>query len=109
MVFIFVTNYDVLIIVLGHNMTDIDRATSNCSELNENLASFQVIREMVYLERNTGKLADEVIQLRSENGRLKELLQKHNIEFTHALAKMAKRRKNGDECIAGDVDGVAVV
>ncbi|VDM45712.1 unnamed protein product [Toxocara canis] len=53
-----------------------------------------ITREMMYLERNNGKLVERVSNLQVENESLKKLLEQNNIDYENALN--AKRRRSGD-------------
>ncbi|VDK58399.1 unnamed protein product [Anisakis simplex] len=64
-----------------------------------------IIREMMYLERNNGKLMDQVSLLNSENENLKKLLTEHKIEYADVLS--AKRSRSGDS-FDSDVSAVLV-
>ncbi|KHN78199.1 Protein HEXIM2 [Toxocara canis] len=54
----------------------------------------EITREMMYLERNNGKLVERVSNLQVENESLKKLLEQNNIDYENALN--AKRRRSGD-------------
>uniref|UniRef100_A0A915AX28 Uncharacterized protein n=1 Tax=Parascaris univalens TaxID=6257 RepID=A0A915AX28_PARUN len=63
----------------------------------------EVTREMMYLERNNGKLLERISILQVENDRLKKLLEENNIDYEEILS--AKRRRSGDS-FESDVSAV---